>query len=162
MSKFKVGDKIIANKEADKFYGCGRSGWKGVVTKIGKYFFVAECIETKIEHGNLSEKHFDLLEPQPKTLETLEVGDYVVDESELYYKILAVLGGEGDYKTYIISCRALEKDCNANKKVFEVFTAYDLKERNFKLETPPVEKFTDEEKQAMELLKKNGYKIDKE
>lgn len=61
MGKFKVGDKIIGNKEAN-VYTFTNEGWEGIVTEIEKDEFSAEEKNTGCTYTGLSYECFDLIE----------------------------------------------------------------------------------------------------
>ena len=65
MAKFKVGDKVIANKKASKIYGITKEGWVGTVEKVDEDGFWAR--------GNgdlfrLGYGYFDLLKPVKQSI----------------------------------------------------------------------------------------------
>ena len=62
-----------------------------------------------------------------KTLETLEVGDYVKSKVGNYCRVLAVLGGEGELRVYAISSLNEDYSHDNLKMYYSGFTAYDLK-----------------------------------
>lgn len=51
--KFKVGDKVIANAKASKYYGITREGWKGYVTQVpdNDGYMRVDDDKTNIDHG---------------------------------------------------------------------------------------------------------------
>lgn len=52
-SKFQVGDKVIANAKANKYYGITREGWKGYVTQVldNDGYMRVDDDKTNIDHG---------------------------------------------------------------------------------------------------------------
>lgn len=52
-SKFQVGDKVIANAKANKYYGITREGWKGYVTQVldDDGYMRVDNDKTNIDHG---------------------------------------------------------------------------------------------------------------
>lgn len=57
--KFKVGDTVVGNKQANK-YGSTREGWEGKVTEIGDNYFEAEALSDGSVFGGLNYGYFDL------------------------------------------------------------------------------------------------------
>lgn len=83
MSKFKVGDIVVGNREASKHYGITTEGWEGRVIDVWKDDQIR--VEELSEHATrytLNGQFFDLVteEKQNKTeMETVfEVGDIVI------------------------------------------------------------------------------------
>lgn len=67
MGKFKVGDKIIGNKEAN-IYAFTKEGWEGIVTEIEKEEFSAKEKNTGCDYTCLSYECFDLVEPHTEII----------------------------------------------------------------------------------------------
>jgi len=89
------------------------------------------------------------IEPLTKTLETLEVGDRVFDENDEWREILAVIVRRGEKSVYLVS--KMDNDLEA----WDVRTAHDLEEDNYKLkEEPEVKEMT--VKEVSEAL---GYEV---
>lgn len=83
MSKFKVGDIVVGNREASKHYGLTTEGWKGRVTEVLKNDLIrAEGLSEDATPYLLNENYFDLVteEKQNKTemKRVFEVGDIVI------------------------------------------------------------------------------------
>lgn len=71
-TKFKVGDKVIGNAEANKKYGFTRKGWIGTIQEVkSNGFFKADGFH------NLDPECFDLLEGKPEEERDFKVGDRV-------------------------------------------------------------------------------------
>lgn len=65
--------------------------------------------------------------PQEKTLETLEVGDLIVDEYGIYRRIL-MAQGEGEARCYALSEGSDDLDSTYLKEGGYLWTAYELKD----------------------------------
>lgn len=83
MSKFKVGDIVVGNREASKHYGITKEGWKGrVIGVLENGRIRAEGISEDTTPYFINEKFFDLVteEKQNKTemKGVFEVGDIVI------------------------------------------------------------------------------------
>ena len=66
MAKFKVGDKVIANKKASKRYVLTKEGWVGTVEKVGKDEFRARGKLGRF--FDLEYDYFDLLKPVKQSI----------------------------------------------------------------------------------------------
>lgn len=83
MSKFKVGDIVVGNREASKHYGITEEGWKGRVVEVysNERFLAKELSDYDVTY-TLDENYFDLVteEKQNKTemKRVFEVGDFVI------------------------------------------------------------------------------------
>lgn len=97
------------------------------------------------------------LAPLPmKTLETLEVGDLV--KSQGYFRrVLAVLGGEGELRTYALSEVESSLASEGLKEYGAVKTAYDLALYGY---TPHVDAPTTVEVTLEEIAKLKGVSVD--
>ncbi|MFA6897223.1 MAG: hypothetical protein WCQ96_02985 [Patescibacteria group bacterium] len=95
------------------------------------------------------------LELIPRTLENLEVGDVVkqLTESNYLMEVLAVLGGVGEKKCYLMSELSKTLDDEALKAADVAWTVFDLKERKYTPYTPEPEK-TDREKLVEEFVER--------
>lgn len=60
-NKFKVGDVVVGNDLANKFYSTTIKGWKGVVTNIYDTSIDVKCLHTKQIYTVLKPYCFDLL-----------------------------------------------------------------------------------------------------
>lgn len=93
--KFKIGDRIVANKKADDKYGITKEGWKGIVTKVGEYNFEAKSTYESHEY-TLSYDCFDLMLSK---LEDLQFGDIVTERNGERYVFAdgRLYGEDSDY-----------------------------------------------------------------
>lgn len=86
-SKFKIGDKVIGNEDADINYGITKKGWKGVVIDIEGSHFKAKAFEEGQEYGDLHQDHFDLLVESVPNLHTFKLGDLVIGNNPIRYTV---------------------------------------------------------------------------
>lgn len=77
--------------------------------------------------------------PVEKTLETLEVGDWVKWVERCYRYVLAVIHRNGDRTVYVLSspCNQPDEKDKASKQSCGLFTAFDLKEQCYTITNSP-------------------------
>ena len=131
------------------------------VTVKGFYFDVGEIITLKHDDGTIcpffwnadgsycNYIQFSKLEPYPKTIRDAQVGDVVVNRSGGEHMVL-----ERGQNTVTLSYFGDFKKSSGNFH-------FDELEENFTLKAEPVA-VDDKTAEAMEILKKAGYKISKE
>lgn len=145
-----VGDEV-------EFYG----EWETVVEIDEEDEFP---IKVNDEDGLMWESEITGYRPKKKTLETLEVGDYVRYNKTTVIRVLAAQG-EGEYRTYVTSFSHLDthddtlETCEFLKKARPVYTAYELEILGYTPYTPE----EDEETTLTmdEVAKKFGVAVDK-
>jgi len=97
MSKFKIGDIVVGNREASKHYGITKEGWKGRVVEVysNERFLAKELSDHHVSY-TLDDPYFDLVE-QSKEKETemkgvFEVGDLVIGKKLVGNPVYAITG----------------------------------------------------------------------
>lgn len=101
---------------------------------------------------------YELIEEPTMTLENMVEGTIVQHPSGFINRILAVPGGEGELKTYVLSCTGTSLDSGELKRAsFGAYTAYELKEKGYTIYTPE----TQTEVSLEEIAKWKGVDVSK-
>jgi len=129
MSKFKKGDLVVDLCKASEYYN--------KILKIysdnedGSY----QCMANdSINPFSRTKNELRLIISMNKTLETLEVGDIVV-EGATFQKILTVQG-EGELRVYGLSDVSTDLTSDKLKKYNGSYTAFELKEDEYNIYQP--------------------------
>lgn len=117
------------------------------VTEVGSNGVFRETLGGLAPDSGHSECYCDdknnlyLYEPEPMTNETLTAGALVKNKSGLYFRVLAVLGGEGELRSYVVSLPNEDPTGERLKRVYGAMTAYELTKDGYihYVETAPVE-----------------------
>lgn len=117
---YKIGDKFVVEDDSDRT--CLRKGM--IVTLVEE----DETITPYFSSDSFKREPIFLsrLSPFTNSLETLEEGDIILNYRGSERKVLAVVGGTGETRCYVISSADI-KSSNG------VYTAYELGRDNFTL-----------------------------
>ena len=119
-----------------KWFRGGESGYgylKAINLCRGSLIF--QLVEDSSFAHSFTVTSYELMN-EPMTLENMVEGTIIRDESGFYRRVLAVLGGEGELRTYALSYRCNVLDSVALKGASNITTAYQLKTDNYTIYTP--------------------------
>lgn len=129
MSKFKVGDKVRMKKDCSG----NKAGQVYEVHYGTVYGFEKDRLyawnETTTDCGCSCQDKWELVE-EPITLENMSVGT-IINSADRFRKVLAILGGEGELKVYILSQSTNNIESEELKKAAYCYTVYELQKEGY-------------------------------
>lgn len=144
--ELKVGMVVVCGDEGHKPSSCWSSDL-GSVRGVGVPAKITGITGRYVDHKTLDGKfvagcdcsdldHLYLYEEEPMTLENLEVGTILLCTGGDYRRVLAVLGGEGELRTYIMSGWADGLTDDQLKVAGTAYTAFDLSKSHYSIYSP--------------------------
>lgn len=140
----------LYKKQVQKWLDEGKEWWGGTkkiawLAEESFWYTYKENTCVSIQNGAIeysSKKYYLDLEykfmPVEKTLETLEIGDYVVNKDGYKRRVLTAQG-EGEYRAYGFS-KPFREFCGEEEKIsWSRMTAYELKKNGYKVYEPETE-----------------------
>lgn len=90
MSKFKVGDRVIGNKEASEWYSITVEGWIGTVESVREDDFQAGGYTLRYKHFDLVERPLTLRTGSAELLdnETFTVGNFTTKKTNIMTNLI--------------------------------------------------------------------------